>query len=101
MKKIISGKLYSTETAKLVGEHSYSYPGDFNYECEGLYRKKTGEYFLAGEGGANSRYSKSIGMNEWSGGEKIVPMSVGEAKEWAEENLSAEKYIAEFGEPEE
>lgn len=34
----------------------------------------------------------------WSGGEKIEIVSAEYAKKWAEENLTAEEYEAEFGE---
>lgn len=101
MKKIIDGRLFSTEKAICVGAYQYSYHGDFNYWREELYRKKNGEYFLYGEGGPNTGYSRSVGPNEWSGGESIVRMDVDKAKEWAEEYLDADTYIAEFGEPEE
>ncbi len=48
MKKIINGKRYDTETAKLIGSDGYSNPSDFNYWSEDLYQKKTGEFFLYG-----------------------------------------------------
>lgn len=101
MKKIINGKLYNTETASCVGSYQYSYPGDFGYWYEALYKKKSGEYFLHGEGGANSKYMREVGQNEWSGGEVINRLTVDEAKEWAEQYISADEYIAEFGEPKE
>ena len=31
-------------------------------------------------------------MNSWSGGERIIPLTDDEAKEWAEEYLDAEDY---------
>jgi hypothetical protein len=48
MKKIINGKMYNTETALLVGTcwNGLS-SSDFACETVCLYRKKTGEYFLA------------------------------------------------------
>lgn len=101
MKQIISGKLYNTATAKLCGIDSYSNGRDFSYWREELYRKKTGEFFLYGEGGPSSRYSRSCGQNEWCGGEKISPMTEAEAREWAEKHLTADEYIEIFGEPEE
>ncbi len=101
MKKIINGKLYDTATATLIGSDQYSNPGDFDYWCEILYRKKNGEYFLCGEGGARSQYSRQTGLNEWSGGETIIPMDVIEAKEWAESHLDADAYINAFGAPSE
>lgn len=98
MKKIISGKLYDTETAKEIGSAYHGEgPRDFNYFEERLYRKRTGEYFLHGEGGPMTRYAVSTGQNSWSGGERIEPMSYSSAKEWAEKNMDADDYQAEFG----
>lgn len=101
MKKIINGKLYNTETATCVGFGQYSEPKDYEYWREELYRKKNGEYFLYGEGGPYSRYSRTVGLAEWSSGKTIRLMDVSEAKKWAEMYLDGEAYIAEFGEPEE
>ena len=99
MKKIISGKLYDTDTAREVGSiYHGDGPRDFRHYSEKLYRKRTGEYFLHGEGGPMSRYAESVGKNQWSGGEKIIPLDYKAATEWAEENLDADEYQAEFGE---
>ena len=92
MKKIINGKRYNTESAELCGSHEYGYPGDLDYVSEELYQKRTGEFFLHGEGGANSKYREEISMNSWSGGEKIIPLTDEEAREWAEEYLDSEDY---------
>ena len=97
MKKIINGKRYDTSTARLIGNAGYSYPGDFEYWSESLYIKKTGEFFLYGEGGARSKYSHRIGQNLWSGGEAIRPLTLREAREWAERYLDAEEYEQVFG----
>ncbi len=101
MRQIINGKLYNTKTAERCGIDSYSSDGYFSHWSEELYRKKTGEYFLYGEGGPNSRYSRSCGQNAWCGGEKIIPMTEAEARDWAERHLTADEYIEIFGEPEE
>ena len=85
MKKIINGKRYDTETAEFCGSREYGYPGDFDHVSEELYQKRTGEFFLYGEGGPNLKYREEISMNSWSGGEKIIPLTDDEAKEWAEE----------------
>ena len=99
MKKIIKGKSYDTDTATSVGEwESGSEPGDLSYVCETLYRKRSGEYFLHGEGGAASRYAEARGDSRWSGGERIMPMSYDAAKAWSEGHLDTEEYEAEFGE---
>ena len=101
MKKIINGKMYNTETAKELGYDSYSNSRDFNYWCETLYQKRTGEFFLHGEGGANSKYAEMVDMNCWCGGERIFPLTMEQAKHWAERHLSADEYEDIFGEVEE
>lgn len=99
MKKIINGKRYDTDTAKECGT-AYSKLGrrDFGYWEETLYQKRTGEFFLYGEGGPASRYAVSAGQNSWSGGEKIIPLSAQNAMMWAEEHLEADEYERIFGE---
>lgn len=102
MKKIINGKVYDTETAKKVASWYSDYGlTDFHYYEESLYRKKTGEFFIYGEGNAASPYSIRCGQNEWCGGEKIVPLTFVEAQEWAEKHLDGDDYCAIFGEPDE
>lgn len=99
MKKIINNKLYSTETAKKLGEWDNGGGWrDFHHIEEALYRKKTGEFFLFGEGGAASKYAKAEGQNSWTGSSRIMPMTFEEARNWAEEHLSADEYEAIFGE---
>lgn len=98
MKKIIKGKRYDTDTAKLLAEYSYSYPGDFNHIEEQLYIKTTGEYFLYGEGGANSRYAEWVTATGRTSGWKIIPLTPDEAREWGEEHLAGDKYEEIFGE---
>lgn len=101
MKKIINKKMYSTESAECVGSDSYSNQRDFHHWTEELYLKSNGEFFLYGEGGPLSKYQKQVGMNEWSGGEDIIPMTIEDARDWAEEHLDADDYVKVFGEPEE
>lgn len=101
MKKIIDGKVYNTETAQECGEYSnIPYVSDFHYYCETLYKKKTGEFFLFGEGNAASKYCEYVGSAS-TGGCRIVPLTYDEAVKWVEEHLDADKYIEMFGEPEE
>lgn len=101
MKKIINGKRYDTNTATLIGSTGYGYPSDLEYWTEELYLKKTGEFFLYGEGGPMSKYSRKIGENEWSGGEEIRPLTLKEAQEWAENYLDADECEQVFGKIEE
>lgn len=100
-KKIINGRMYNTETAQVLGTWSNGWNrGDFNFEEETLHKKKTGEYFIYGHGGAMSSYGESCGDGNFSG-ERFTPISEETAKEWAEKYLDAEEYIAIWGEPEE
>ena len=97
MKKIINGKRYDTDTAKKLASDWYSNRTDFHYWEETLYRKNTGEYFLHGEGGPASKYAQNIEQNSWSGGEKIIPLSVENARKWAEDHLDGDEYEKIFG----
>lgn len=101
MKKIIDGRRYDTDTATLLGSNSYSICTDLSWWEETLYVKRTGEYFLLGEGGPATKYALQIDQNNWSGGWKIMPLTAESAKQWAEENLSPEKYEEIFGQVDE
>ena len=101
MKRIIKNKLYDTDTAKKLGDWDNGhYTNDFAYCSETLYQKKTGEFFLHGEGHALSKYAGHSG-NSSGWGESIIPLSYDEAQEWAKNHLDGDDYIAIFGEPEE
>ena len=100
MKKIINGRVYDTATAKLIGSKTHGEStSDFGYWSEALYKKRTGEYFLHGEGGPMTRYAGGLGDNSWGWGEKLIPLTADKARKWAETNLDADAYIQEFGEP--
>lgn len=106
MQKIINGKKYNTETAEQVGFYRERYGrNDFHWLDhwleETLYKKRTGEFFLFGEGGPASRYCTWIDNHNRTSGEKIVPMTFEEARKWAEKHLEVEEYEAIFGEVEE
>lgn len=97
MNKVIKGKRYDTETAKeLLTHHSDYSTRDFNYYRETLYQKRTGEFFLYGVGGAASRYAERVG-DMWGGGERIIPYSIAQAKEWVEKHFDADEYEEVFG----
>lgn len=99
MVKIINGKKYNTNTAEKVGEYWNGLSTrDFGHCTETLYKKRTGEFFLHGEGGPMTKYRVNIDSNSWTGGEKIIPMTFDEARMWAEEHLEADEYEAAFGE---
>lgn len=92
MEKIINQKRYNTETAKEVG--NYAAPcasNDAEYWRETLYQKRTGEFFIHGEGGGSSRYANRL-ADGWGWGERLVPLSYDEAREWVKKYLDADTY---------
>lgn len=98
MKKIINGKVYDTSTAQKLASAGNSNCSDgMARYSEVLYRKRTGEYFLHGSGGAMTKYATSLGGGSWGSGESIIPLSYAEATEWAETHLDGDKYEEIFG----
>ena len=96
MKRVINGKRYDTDTAqRIAGAESSCNYGDFRYWSEDLYRTKNGAWFVAGEGGALSRWSEACGSNGRCGSSGILPMSADEAREWCEANDVNADVIAE------
>lgn len=103
MKKIIEGKMYNTETATYIGRYRTDTMSrrDFRYLEEELYQKRTKEFFLCGEGGAMTKYAKYVEGCGYTDGEKIIPLSEDEARDWVEEHMDVDDYIELFGEYEE
>lgn len=98
MRKIINNRAYDTDTAKELGSWSTAYSArDFRSFSETLYQKRTGEFFLHGEGGPMSRYSERAEGGCWRWGEAITPLTYDRARQWAERHLDAEDYEGIFG----
>jgi len=91
MRQVIAGRLFDTERATRVacGGNGLS-RRDFNSIEESLYKTTKGAWFTAGEGGPATRYARTVGTNEWTGGEAIIPMSKEEALRWLEQNATAD-----------
>ena len=98
MKKIINGRKYDTDTAVYLGSYEHDFRSSFRWYMEDLYRKKTGEFFIYGEGHAASPYARSSYDGGFDPGEAIRPLSYEEAQAWAEKYLSTDKYEKIFGE---
>jgi hypothetical protein len=83
---IIEGKRYDTDTAESIAEwENAHYPADSKYCKETLYRTQKGAFFLYGEGGGLSRYAEHC--EGWvQPGEKIIPISDDEARDWLMEH---------------
>lgn len=97
MKKVINGRRYDTDTAKLLASADGNIENHLTNWSETLYRKSTGEYFLHGEGGPASKYAAPAGSSGWSSGERIMPLTLKEAQAWGEEYLDGDKYEEIFG----
>lgn len=91
MKKIINGKSYNTETAEeIVSASSNCGKSDFRWFKESLYRTKKGNYFLAGEGHAMTKYATHYD-NMSGAGNGIFLLTKKEALNWLENNEETEK----------
>lgn len=98
MKKVLNGKLYDTDKAvRMANWENIQDCRSFNHLEETLYRKRTGEYFLHGEGEARTKYAQRYEDNMWGHGEQIIPLTVKAAQEWAEEHLDGDDYEKIFG----
>ena len=97
MKKIINNKLYDTATAKKLAEWDENGTDPLNYIAEALYRKKTGEFFVFGDGGANTKYARIGRLKNFEPGSAILPMSLEQAKGWALDRLPKNEYDDIFG----
>ena len=98
MNKVIRGKRYNTETAKLVGTWEANEPENSDFwEKEELYQKRSGEFFLIGQGGAQTQYARFSMGGENKPGVELRPIEPEEASDWAEEHLTADEYEALFG----
>lgn len=95
MERIIKGqKRYNTDTAKKRAV--YEDGNGSAWYRETLYRKKSGEYFLHGEGQEFSKYSKSVN-GLWTASEEIIPLTYDEAQKWAKKHLTKGEYNGLFG----
>ncbi len=105
MNKTINNKRYDTDTAKYIADTGSLEqgigPSDFNFWSETLYQKRTGEFFLYGEGGPLSKYSQPYENNGSQSGAKIIPLTIDQAKQWAEKAMDADDYEKAFGPVEE
>lgn len=85
MKRVIEGKSYNTDTAEHICDLECSdYPNDFRYHDTALYRTKKGAYFLSGEGGPMSMWSRAAMGGGSTSGKGIQLIDYAEARETAE-----------------
>jgi len=101
MKQVIGGKVYNTETAEEIGSYANNLgTRDFRDLEETLYKTRKGNFFIAGEGGALTRWAKIAG--DGSGpGEGIEALNKQEALAWCESHDIDADIIAKHFEVEE
>lgn len=93
MQKVIGKKRYDTEKAVLIGTHvNSSLISEPFYFKEELYQTQNGNWFICGEGGAQTPYSKN---NHF--GRDIVPLSEDGAQAWLEKYLDISLVEQYFG----
>lgn len=89
MKQIINGKKYDTDTATYVGMRDWWDDSVNATQLEKFYLKNTGELFRHDD--------KRTTWGNIYDYEKIIPLTLEEAKYQLEEHLSVEKYEELFG----
>ena len=102
MGKRIKGRLYDTDTARVVGRWDGGAVDEAGLLVleEALHCKTSGEYFLHGRGGEGTPYAVRRGIDSWEVGEDVIPLTEDEAKVWAERHLPDDAYEAEWDAPE-
>lgn len=83
MRDTILNVVYDTETAELFGIlESSEAPADDRWFREGLYRNRSGYWFLAGEGGSKSKYVVETPEGHRMGSKLIIPIGSSRALDW-------------------
>lgn len=94
-RSIVDKVMYDVEDSNCIDVGLSSDPDYFYYDyfiVEVLYQKQDGEFFMLTDG----IWQDDEGGNCMTAS-NIKPLSVEEAKSWAERNLSVEKYLKFFG----
>ena len=87
MTKVVNGARYDTDRAHRLARWERDTNDSADHMTETLYRTKAGKFFIHGEGGPNTRYASRSGGS----GEKIVPLTDSDAREWAEIRLDTKE----------
>ncbi len=99
MNKVIRGKRYNTDTARLVGAWEANEPKDSDlWLREELYQKRGGEFFVVGQGGSMTEYAQFSVNGTDKPGVELRPITPDEASSWAEDHLTGDEYEEIFGE---
>lgn len=80
LNRVVDGLRYNTETSQLIAEIART-GGDWKYERTQLFRTRKGRFFLAGEGGAATRWRRLIPDDRgYVEGDGVLPLSDEEAR---------------------
>ena len=97
MIQVISGKIYDTDTAEEICQHSHGNSGDFEAYRSVLYRSPRGRFFLDGRGGPMSRWARPAEGGGTEGGYGIRLLDRDEARAICEqEAIEVERMRALF-----
>lgn len=87
--RVIGGRTFSTSTATLgwvIACMGYSQLSDFRFERTGLYLSPRGQWFVAGEGGACSRWGRRAVDGSRDPGDGIELVSADQARALLEQH---------------
>ena len=105
MKRIIENRVYDTDTAKLIAtvKNDRHIGADRKTLEESLYQKKNGEFFLYRPNLAGTDAAHNIGISSCPHDKEnhIFALTYEQACKWGESEMSADDWLAVFGEPEE
>jgi len=97
IKSIIDGRRYNSDTSTKIAEYSWGYRSDFHYYSEELYRTPKGAWWMYGDGGAASKYSRADEGGGSSGGERVFTLTATEVREWLEQHDRCDALESHFG----
>ena len=96
MKRVINGLTYNTNTAEEIGQDDNGVgKSDFRFYDETLYKTKKGRFFLAGEGGALTKWAEPYPGGGSQFGSGIIALDKKDALEWCESHDIDPDIIAE------
>lgn len=99
MKKIIKKKVYDTDTATLVASvpHPNCYDSTGQSCVQELYLKKNGEFFMRLQGAhSDAVHNIRIEDEPHDKGRNIYVLPYDKAREWGEQELTAERWLELF-----
>lgn len=99
MKITYNGITYNTDTAiKLLWRCNNLSENDFGFVEEWLCATPSGDYFLAGHGGARTKYAHRLSDGSFRAGDDIIPLTEQEMAIWLCDHYGDEDLIEKWKE---